>query len=207
MSYGNHLSRIRAQNYATGILAAKGHTITIDTCSSCHPPNPNPPNPPDIPIPILTKGIQMLGQSRIANRRIHVGTTFEDSDASSLCCIPFVPAYVTPHQKRLIRVTCSLLLIDTSADRVGRLFLSLFLDGHNVYNLCDEYCTTSENQFSKSVRFDTFLDVPVSENQTQLELCVTASSDTCYCSANRGPYSGAFGAGLSYVSVEDIAGI
>ena len=201
MSYVNHLSRVRAQNYATGINSVKGRTVTIDTCSSCPQQTPQPTLPNHI-------GIQMLGQYRISNYQVHVGTSFEDSDASSVCCVPFVPVQTLTHTKRLVRVTTSLIVIDPTPNRACHLFLSLFLSGGNVYNVCEEYNTSTSSQFSKTVRFDLYLDVPVTENKLELELCATCSSDTCYLSASRGSaYTQTFPVGLSYLSIEDIAGI
>lgn len=202
MSYGNHLSRIRAQNYAAGISAIKGNTVTIDTCNTC------PQSPPIVQEIVRPVGIQMLGQSRISNFHVHVGTTFEDSNISSVCCVPFMSTYVPPHTRRLIRVSASLVLVDPTPNRTGNLFLSLFLGGVNVYNLCEEYHTnTGSIQFTKSVLFVAYLDVPVSAENSEIELCATCSSDTCYFSASRGAYSQEFPVGLSYLSVEDVAGI
>jgi hypothetical protein len=206
MSYTNYLARIRAHNY----LASQP---TCDTDEVVNPPDP--PQLPDMGATTCTctknTGRTILAQSRIRNKPIVQGTTFDISSNSLLCKLPFISGTTScPHcnpytslDKRLICISVRFLLSDVTPDCVGHVFLSVIHGNNNIYNLCHEYTTGPSNLFSGTIAFETYVDVPGPSATHNIFIHGTCTSATGAISADRGCYSDTFPAGMSYVTIED----
>jgi hypothetical protein len=214
--YGNYLARIRAENYLKSLP-----DCTADTVLNCSPDLP-PADPPSISSGCSgNRGRTVLGQSRIRNKKIAEGTTFTTNTENMICSLPFIAANpsctcgICSQPKRLICISARLVVVDPTPDCVVHLFFSVCHDGgkkgENVYNLCHEYTTGMSPNYSGTIAFDVYLDVPVDIPATNAthhaKIYATSTSPTCYLSANQGAYSTACPAGLSFITAEDTGGI
>lgn len=202
MSYTNYLARIRAHNY----LASQPECDTEPTIND--PPDVNTITPCTCS---KAGGRSILAQSRIRNKPIQPGTTFDLSPTSILCQLPFISGTTTcPHcnpytsaDQRLFCISVRFLITDTTPDCVGHVFLSIVHGNDTIYNLCHEYTTGPSNLFSGTISLDTYVDIPGPSASHTITVHGTCTSTSCVLSADRGSYSNSFPAGISYVTIED----
>ena len=190
-SYTNYLARMRATNYLNSLPDC------IET-----PLNPPPTFHDSTYIP--PPGIQVLAQYRMKNKAILPGNTFNISPDSMLCILPFNPG--TLPEKKLFRISTQLILIDTTPNCVGHLFLSITHGNEhtNIFNLCHEYSTGPSTLFSGILSFDTYLDIQEPAGPSTIAIHATCTSNTCAISIDQGPYSYSFPAGISTLTIEDL---